>query len=131
VADQPLSVTVPFSGTVRPTAGTNGRTVSWRLLCAYGEGAEPAAELHLAWREDGSGACHEIETVVAPELDAAPFERVAGDLASDLGPSCPPPDGTTPVVPLVVGGLAAFAGGLLLRRRRRGRRAAREPAQSA
>jgi len=106
VADQPLSVTTAFSGTLRPRADDDGRIESTSLLCAYGEGVAPAAEVTVTWAA-GPMPCATTEVAVAPGLDARAFDELAGSLAATVGDDCPAASG---------GGwpLGAVAGGLLV-----------------
>lgn len=121
VADQPLSVTVPFSGTVRPRADDQGRVESSSLLCAYGEGAAPAAEVTVHWAT-GAAPCAAADVAVAPPLDTGPFDQLATDLAEGLGTTCGASSARWPL-PAVATGLVAGAviTVLGLRRRRAGR----------
>jgi hypothetical protein len=127
VGDLPLSVSTPFSGTPRPVAGRDGDIASTSLLCAYGEGVEPSAEVLLTW---GSGAsCGTTATEVAPGLDRAPFDALADDLAGAAGGTCPPGESSTfPVAPVVAGGAGLVVLGLVLLRRARRRRPEPVPA---
>lgn len=121
VADQPLSVTEPFSGTIRPRADGEGGIGSSSLLCAYGEGATPAAEVTVRWTA-GSTPCATTEVAVAPGLDGAAFDAVASALASSAGPACGASSaGGWPlgvVAAGLVGAVLAVLAALRIRRRR-------------
>jgi hypothetical protein len=123
VGDLPLTVAVPFSGTPRPVAGDDGDLASISLLCAYGEGVEPSAELTVRWDPDATNACAETETVVADGVDAAAFTAAATGLADRLGGTCPPEEPAT--FPVEQAAVAAAALGLVaalvvaVRRRKR------------
>jgi hypothetical protein len=120
VGDLPLSVATPFSGTPRPVADGDGEITSTSLLCAYGEGVAPSAEVLVSW-ETGA-ACGTTEVDVAPSLDQEPFDALAAELAAAVGGACPPVESSTfPVVPVVAGGAAALVVGIVLLRRRRRR----------
>lgn len=88
IAELPLSVAVPFSGTPRPVADHNGEITSISLLCAYGEGVEPSAQLAVTWDPNADPACADTETVVAEGIDARAFEAAAATLADPLGGTC-------------------------------------------
>jgi hypothetical protein len=108
VGDLPLSVAVPFSGTLRPTAGSDGEIASTSLLCAYGEGVAPSAEVQVTWQAGSS--CGRTTVEAAAGVDRAPFDALADDLAAAVGGACPPEEGASfPIVPV-----AAGAGGVLL-----------------
>jgi len=131
VAGQPLSVSVPFSGTARPRADDEGRIESTSLHCAYGEGAAPAAEVTVTWAA-GPTPCATSEVAVAPSLDATPFDQLADGLAGAAGTTCAASAAASWPWPVVAGGLVVGAGlgALALRRRRAARTAApamREP----
>ena len=120
VGDLPLSMSTPFSGTPRPVADGDGETTSTSLLCAYGEGVEPSAEVLLIW--DAGVSCGDTEVEVAPGLDRGPFDALADDLAAAVGGPCPPAEGSTfPVVPVVAGGVVVLLLGVVVARRRRPR----------
>jgi hypothetical protein len=118
VGDLPLSVTAPFSGTVRHVDGGSSS-----LTCAYGEGVAPSAELTVTW--DEGAACGDATTEVAPSLRTQPFERAGAALVRELGGPCPPAsEAGLPVGALAAAGAAALcvvAGVVLVRRRRRRR----------
>jgi hypothetical protein len=129
VADQPLSVTAPFSGTTRPQADGDGTIVATSLLCAYGEGVEPSATMTVTWTTTGD-ACHDVDVAVASALDTAPFTRAATDLARGLGPACAAPTRGLVRPAAIAGAIGAAATALVLIRRRR-RRPVRPLAVSA
>lgn len=117
VAELPLSVSTPFSGTPHPVADADGEVTSTSLLCAYGEGVEPSAEVLLTWASGAS--CGTTGTEVAPGLDPAPFDALADDLAAAVGGTCPPAEGAAlPVVPVAAGGAAVLLLAVAARRRR-------------
>jgi hypothetical protein len=120
VGELPLSFSTPFSGTVRPVADADGRITSTSLLCAYGEGVEPSAEVFLTWEADT--ACGTTETEVAAGVERGPFDALADDLSGSVGGACPLAESSTfPVVPVVAGGAAVLLLGLVVVRRRRRR----------
>ncbi len=122
VADQPLSVTTAFSGTVRPRAGDDGRIESTSLLCAYGEGAAPAAEVTVTW-DAGPMPCATTEVAVATGLDARAFAALAGSLAATAGTDCPASsEGGWPVGAVAGGLLVGVVLAVVVLRRRRNRR---------
>jgi hypothetical protein len=126
VGDLPLSATAPFSGTTRPVAGDDGEIASTSLLCAYGDGVQPSAEVTVSWAT-GAG-CADTETLVAPTLDEAPFEAAAADLTDELGGACPPSEaGGLPVLALAAGGAGVVTLAGLVIVGRRPRRPARVP----
>ncbi len=132
VADQPLSVTEPFSGTIRPRADGEGGIGSSSLLCAYGEGAAPAAEVTVRWTA-GSAPCATTEVAVAPGLDGAAFDAVASTLASSAGTACGASSaGGWPLgvvaAGLVGGAVLAALAALRIRRRRPARTVSPPPA---
>ena len=129
VADQPLSVTEPFSGTIRPRADGEGGIGSSSLLCAYGEGAAPAAEVTVRWTA-GSAPCATTEVAVAPGLDGAAFDAVASTLASSAGTACGASSAGGWPLGVVAAGLVggAVLAALRIRRRRAARAVSPPPA---
>lgn len=124
VGGQPLSVSVPFSATVRRVVDDQGRVGSASLLCAYGEGARPAAEITLTWVPGATPACGDVDTALASSVAAAAFDRAAADLAATVGGPCAAATARGLTFPAVLAGLVAggalgaLALGLVLRRRR-------------
>ena len=123
VAGLPLSVSVPFSGIVRPEADDGGEVVRVRLLCAYGEGLEASAEVRLTWDPRPSAACADVDVRVADGLAEGAFTSVAATLADALGGPCPPADGSAwpPMAAAVAAGLGLVGVLALARRRPRAR----------
>ena len=103
-------------------AGGDGEIESVSLLCAYGEGVEPSAEITVSWQPRGDAlACGDVTTVVAPSLRAQPFDRAADDLLAGVGTGCPASAGTgLPTGAVAAGGAAVLLllGGVQLVRRR-------------
>lgn len=128
VGGQPLSVDVAFSGVVRPATDDGGTVVGGDLLCAYGDGARPGAEIRVSWRT-GAAGCSTADTAVAEGLDAAAFRSAADALTGLLGPACAPEAGlSTPALlgGAVLGAVMALGTVWAWRRRRRSARATPE-----
>lgn len=122
VADLPLSVAEPFSGTVRARAGEGGAVVERSLRCAYGEGVVPAVDLVVRWDPRARPLCATAEVERAAAIPAAPVATLVADLQGAVGGPCPVaaatgggPSWLLPALGLALAGLVATV--VVLRRR--------------
>src|SRR5262245_26558430 len=98
---QPLSMEVPFSGTLRSVAGPDGEVTATSLRCAYGEGVAPAADLTLTW----GGDCGHVAATSAPRVETADLEAAGAALVAAVGGRCTAAT-VTAGVPVTTGALA-------------------------